>query len=111
MGSVLLVIYRGGKSWTECRDLDSRFAGKDCMIPRVKLDPYRGSLRYVIRRRLFPGRLCFATVINQSQGQVFLGYLRWFAGRISPHMGKFHAASRARGAQQLCDIVYLENFN
>jgi hypothetical protein len=43
--------------------------GNDCLIPRIQLYSLPNELPFVINRRQFPTRLCFAITVNKSQGQ------------------------------------------
>jgi ATP-dependent exoDNAse (exonuclease V) alpha subunit len=51
------------------RILTSDYKGKDCLIPRIELHLLDGELPFILRRRQFPVRLCFAMTVNKSQGQ------------------------------------------
>ena len=41
------------------------------LIPRIKLTSTDGELPFIVSRRQFPTRLCFAMTVNKSQGQSF----------------------------------------
>ena len=39
------------------------------MLPRIKLSTTEGELPFILSRKQFPIRLCFAMTINKAQGQ------------------------------------------
>jgi len=43
--------------------------GEQAFIPRITLKPSSRQYPFVLRRRQFPVRLCFAMTINKAQGQ------------------------------------------
>ena len=51
--------------------LGEQFYGQLRTIPRIKLQTNDGDLPYILTRKQFPVRLCFAMTINKSQGQSF----------------------------------------
>ena len=55
----------------EARISHSRYAGHDIIIPRIPLIPSNSTLPFEFRWLQFPVVLCFATMINKSQGQTF----------------------------------------
>ena len=51
--------------------LSGSFHGQLQLIPCIKLTSTEGELPFIISRRQFPIRLCFAITVNKSQGQSF----------------------------------------
>ena len=51
--------------------LGGSFHGQLRLIPRIKLTSTEGELPFIVSRRQFPIRLCFAMTVNKSQGQSF----------------------------------------
>lgn len=45
--------------------------GKKVAIPRVEVSPTDTMLHFTLKRRQFPVKVCFAMIINKSQGQTF----------------------------------------
>ena len=45
-----------------------RYVGHDIIIPRIPLIPSNSTLPFEFRRLQFPVALCFAMIINKSQG-------------------------------------------
>jgi len=51
------------------RILTGDYKGNDCLIPRIQLHSLPDDLPFIIGRRQFPVRPCFAMTVNKSQGQ------------------------------------------
>ena len=66
-----MVVTHIGRRCVEARILGGTFDGQLRLIPRIKLTSTEGELPYIISRRQFPLRLCFAMTVNKSQGQSF----------------------------------------
>ena len=64
-----MVITRLGRRCIEARILGGEFNGQLCLIPRIKLTTTETDLPYILSRRQYPIRLCFAMTVNKSQGQ------------------------------------------
>ena len=64
-----MVVTRLGMRYIEAVILDGYFAGTSKLLPRIKLSNLPGDLLFIITRKQFPIRLCFATTINKAQGQ------------------------------------------
>ena len=47
----------------------SQFHGQFRLLPRIKLTTLEGDLPFILTRKQFPVRLCFAMTVNKSQGQ------------------------------------------
>jgi ATP-dependent exoDNAse (exonuclease V) alpha subunit len=92
------------------------------MIPKIKLSSGVEDFPYIITRKQFPVRLCFAITINKSQGQSFLYVGVDLQKPVFSH-GQFYVAiSRATDVRnisiclpgpeeryrRLTNIIYLE---
>ena len=64
-----MVVTHLGRRCIQARILGSTFDGQLRLIPRIKLTSTDGELPYIVSRRQFPLRLCFAMTVNKSQGQ------------------------------------------
>ncbi len=62
-------ITRLGRRCLEGRILTGSFAGKLKLIPRIKLTTTEGEFPFILSRKQYPVRLCFAMTVNKSQGQ------------------------------------------
>jgi len=51
--------------------LGGRWDGEICLLPRIKLTTSNDQLPFILERKQFPVRLCFAMTVNKSQGQSF----------------------------------------
>ena len=49
--------------------MGGEFNGETRLIPRTLLNTTEGELPWIISRKQFPIRLCFAMTVNKSQGQ------------------------------------------
>jgi len=49
--------------------LGGKFNGKICLLPRIELTTTNDDLPFILQRTQFPVRLCFAMMVNKSQGQ------------------------------------------
>ena len=65
------VITKLSANTIEARISHGRYAGHDIIIPPIPLIPSNSALPFEFRRLQFPVALCFAMVINKSQGQIF----------------------------------------
>jgi len=61
-----MVVTHIGRRCIEARILSGTFDGQLRLIPRIRLTSTEGELPYVISRRQFPLRLCFAMTVNKS---------------------------------------------
>lgn len=66
-----MVVTHIGRRCIETRILGGSFHNQLRLIPRIKLTSTEGELPYIVSRRQFPVRLCFAMTVNKSQGQSF----------------------------------------
>ena len=64
-----LIITQLGRRCIEDRMLEGEFNSQLRLIPRIKLTTTENDLPYILTRRQYPIRLCFAMTVNKSQGQ------------------------------------------
>ena len=64
-----MIITRLGRRCIEARILGGEFHGQLRLIPRIKLTTTKSDMPYILSRRQYPIRLCFAMTVNKSQGQ------------------------------------------
>ena len=64
-----MIITRLGRRCIEARILGEEFHGQLRLIPRIKLTTPKSDMPYILSRRQYPIRLCFAMTVNKSQGQ------------------------------------------
>ena len=68
--------------------------GDTIYIPRIELLAKKGNAPFVLRRRQFPIRVCYAMTINKSQGQTLSGVGIYLKGPVFPHGRPYVAVSR-----------------
>ena len=66
---IWMIITRLGRRCIEARILGGEFHDQLRLIPRIKLTTTENDMPYILSRRQYPIRLCFAMTINKSQGQ------------------------------------------
>ena len=66
-----MVITRLGQRCIKTQILGGSFYRQLQLIPHIKLTSTDGELPFIISKRQFPTRLCFAITVNKSQGQSF----------------------------------------
>jgi hypothetical protein len=64
-----LVVKKITKHIVHARILTGDYKGNECLIPRIVLFTLECDLPFILSRRQFPVRPCFAMTVNKSQGQ------------------------------------------
>ena len=64
-----MIVTRLGLRCIEVQILGGDFHGQRKLIPRILLSTTEGELPFVLTRKQFPIKLCFAMTVNKSQGQ------------------------------------------
>lgn len=64
-----MVITQLGRRCIEARMVGGDFDGELRVLPRIRLTTTEGELPFVLTRKQFPIRLCFAMTVNKAQGQ------------------------------------------
>ena len=64
-----MIITQLGRRCIETRMLGGDFDGQLRLLPRIQLSTTEGELPFILLRKQFPIRLCFAMTVNKSQGQ------------------------------------------
>jgi len=64
-----MIVTRLGQHCIEVQILGGNFHGQRKLIPRILLASMEGELPFILSRKQFPIRLCFAMTVNKSQGQ------------------------------------------
>ena len=64
-----MIVTRLGLRCIEVQILGGDFHGQRKLIPRILLSTAEGELPFVLTRKQFPIKLCFAMTVNKSQGQ------------------------------------------
>ena len=79
-----------------CEILTGTHAGKQVLIPKLKLAPSDLNLPFTLQRIQFPVRLSYSMTINKSQGQTFNHVGIYLAEHVFSHGQLYVAFSRAR---------------
>ena len=66
-----MTIIQLGRRCIALRILGGDFVGHCTLLPRISCSTNEGQLPFILRRKQFPIRLCFAMTVNKSQGQSF----------------------------------------
>ena len=66
-----MTITRLGRSCIGGIILGGQFDGEFRLLPRIKLTTLEGDLPFILTRKQFSVKLCFAMTVNKSQGQSF----------------------------------------
>lgn len=64
-----LTLTRIGRHCLEGRILGGRYNGQLRLLPRIKLTTQETQFPFILSRKQFPIRLCFAMTVNKAQGQ------------------------------------------
>jgi ATP-dependent exoDNAse (exonuclease V) alpha subunit len=75
--------------------------GEKAFIPRITLKPSSRQYAFVLKRRQFPVRLCFAMTINKSQGQSLKHVGIHLLSPVFCHGQLYVALSRATSAKNV----------
>ncbi|XP_044756839.1 uncharacterized protein LOC123315244 [Coccinella septempunctata] len=73
-----------------------RFSGRSVLIPRMDLTSSDKNIPFVLKRRQFPVKVCFALTINKAQGQTFDKVGIYLATPVFSHGQLYVAFSRVR---------------
>jgi hypothetical protein len=64
-----MIVTQLGRSCIGVKISGGEFDGQFRLLPRIKLTTLEGDLPFILTRKQFPIRLCFAMTVNKSQGQ------------------------------------------
>ncbi|CUS13555.1 unnamed protein product [Tuber aestivum] len=64
-----LTVTHIGHSHIRVRIMEGKFSGQERMLPRIKVTTLENDLLFILTRKQFPIRLCFAMTVNKAQEQ------------------------------------------
>ncbi|XP_044745405.1 uncharacterized protein LOC123307240 [Coccinella septempunctata] len=73
-----------------------RFSGRTVFVPRIDMSTTDETIPFVLKRRQFPVRICFALTINEAQGQTFDQVGIYLETPVFAHGQLYVAFSRVR---------------
>lgn len=94
----LVVRYR---NHIEARFVGGQRRGETVLIPRIVLTSSEDTLPFVLKRRQFPVRVCFAMSINKSQSQTYQRVGIYLRDACFSHGQLYVALSRVGSASQI----------
>ena len=89
----------------KARIIRGAFNGREHVIFRIKMSTKEGELPWILTRKQFPIRLCFAITVNKLQGQSLAHVGIDFRSPCFSH-GQFYVES-SRGRDMRCICVLL----
>lgn len=100
-----LIVTRLHRDCIQGRILGGAWNGEMRLIPRIKLTSKEGDYPWILTRKQFPVRLCFAMTINKSQGQSLSIVGIDLSVSCFSHGQLYVALSRARDVQRLAVLL------
>ncbi|KAI3914985.1 hypothetical protein MKW98_020532 [Papaver atlanticum] len=105
-----LIVTQLNKTVIEAEILTGPGVGNTVFIPRIVMTTPETSLPFILHRRQFPARVCYAMTINKSQGQSLPNVSVYLENPVFSH-GQLYVAVSRTTRQQGLKILIKKNGN